>query len=62
MTAVRDIMTPVPTVISATDTVQKAASLMAANGIGAIPVCGPGGRLRSMITDRDIVVRLVAGR
>src|ERR1700683_2290315 len=60
MTAVRDIMTPVPTVLRSTDTVQKAASLMATNGIGAIPVCGTGGQLRSMITDRDIVVRLVA--
>ena len=42
------------------DTVAHAATLLARHNIGALPVCAPDGRLRGMVTDRDIVLRCVA--
>lgn len=41
-------------------TVAAAARLLAQHNIGALPVCSPDGRLRGMVTDRDIVLRCVA--
>ena len=38
-----------------------AARLMKSHNIGAVPACGKDGRLRGIITDRDIAVRCVAG-
>ena len=37
-----------------------AARLLARHNVGALPVCGPEGNLRGMVTDRDIVLRCVA--
>lgn len=37
-----------------------AARLLSQHNIGALPVCSRTGRLRGMVTDRDIVVRCVA--
>ena len=37
-----------------------AARLLSQHNIGALPVCSRDGRLRGMVTDRDIVVRCVA--
>ena len=37
-----------------------AARLLARHNVGALPVCGPDGRLRGMVTDRDIILRCVA--
>ena len=37
-----------------------AARLISRHDIGALPVCGSDGRLRGMVTDRDIVLRCVA--
>lgn len=37
-----------------------AARLLARYNVGALPVCGTDGRLRGMVTDRDIVLRCVA--
>ncbi|MEO8217167.1 MAG: CBS domain-containing protein [Acidobacteriota bacterium] len=56
---VRDVMTRNPDCLSETDGVSKAAELMVKNDCGAIPVIEDK-RLVGMITDRDIVIRLVA--
>ncbi len=40
--------------------VSAAARLMRQYNIGAVPVCDDSGRLRGMITDRDITVRCTA--
>ena len=40
--------------------VSAAARQLRRNNIGALPVCDDSGRLRGMITDRDIVVRCIA--
>ena len=37
-----------------------AARLLDRHNIGSLPVCSPGGQLRGMVTDRDIVLRCVA--
>ena len=46
--------------VAPTATVQEAASVLALAGVGAVPVCGPDGELEGVLTDRDIVVRVVA--
>jgi CBS domain-containing protein len=60
MTIARDIMAPNPTCVRASDTVHAAAKLMADLGVGALPICGEDNRLKGMITDRDIVVKVLA--
>ncbi|QJU52588.1 CBS domain-containing protein [Herbiconiux sp. KACC 21604] len=60
MTAARDIMTPDPQCAGVGQTVAEAAMLMRDLDVGALPICGDDGRLAGMITDRDIVVRVVA--
>lgn len=58
MTTAREIMTPSATYLEPTHTVADAAAQMASDDIGALPVC-EGGRLVGMLTDRDIVMRVV---
>jgi CBS domain-containing protein len=60
MTKARDIMTPGVEVIAADATIEDAARTLAENDIGVVPVCNEDRRLRAMITDRDIVVRVIA--
>lgn len=55
----KDIMTRDPKVISPTSTVQEAAKIMKDHNFGVLPVCD-GKRLSGMITDRDIVTKVVA--
>jgi CBS domain-containing protein len=57
---VSEVMTAKPQVIKGSETVLKAAELLARNNIGALPV-EQDDRLIGMLTDRDIVVRVVAG-
>ena len=44
----------------AEDTVEHAARRMASRGIGFVPVCDADGNVIGTLTDRDIVVRVVA--
>ena len=57
---VKDLMTPSPTVARPEDTASQAATLMKQEDCGAIPVVKDGGSLVGIITDRDIVIRVVA--
>jgi CBS domain-containing protein len=59
-TKARDIMTTERTCANETDTVQSAASTMQRLGVGALPICGQDNKLKGMITDRDIVIKVVA--
>ena len=59
-TKARDIMTAERTCANETDTVQSAASTMQRLGVGALPICGQDNKLKGMITDRDIVIKVVA--
>ena len=56
---IRDVMTPNPRTVSPDDTIQQAARIMQAEDTGAVPVV-EGGRVLAVVTDRDIVVRVVA--
>jgi CBS domain-containing protein len=56
---IRDVMTPNPRTVSPNDTVQTAAQVMLAEDTGAVPVVNDG-RVLALVTDRDIVVRVVA--
>jgi CBS domain-containing protein len=60
MTTARDIMTPDVTCIGEQDTVLAAAKRMADLGVGSLPICGTDQRLKGMLTDRDIVVKVLA--
>ena len=60
MKTARDIMTPGADWIDIDLTVMEAAKRMASDDIGAMPVCNGEGRLQGMITDRDIVVKVLA--
>ncbi|MEU7785214.1 CBS domain-containing protein [Amycolatopsis sp. NPDC049159] len=60
MTTARDIMTPDATCARESDTVHDAAVTLARKGVGALPICGEDDRLKGMITDRDIVVKVLA--
>jgi CBS domain-containing protein len=59
MTKARDIMTSGVDVIEAQSTVLEAARKLAKDDIGALPICD-NGTLKGMITDRDIVVKVLA--
>jgi CBS domain-containing protein len=60
MTTAREIMTPDATCVRSSDTVFDAARLMAAMSVGSLPICGEDNRLQGMLTDRDIVVKVIA--
>ena len=59
MTTARDLMTDSPDFVDAGTTVLDVAKKLAAGDYGALPVCD-GDRLTGMITDRDIVVKVLA--
>jgi CBS domain-containing protein len=42
------------------ETVTAAAKQLADLGVGAMPICGEDDRLKGMLTDRDIVVKVIA--
>ena len=60
MPTAREIMTAGATFVDADLTVAEAASRMASEDFGALPVCSSEGRLQGVITDRDIVVKVIA--
>jgi CBS domain-containing protein len=63
MTTARDLMTSDVTCIGEQDSILSAARKMAELGVGALPIAGADQRLKGMLTDRDIVVKvLAAGR
>src|SRR5258706_4482336 len=56
---VRDVMTPNPASVSEKDTIQRAAEIMKREDAGVLPVVD-GRKVIGMVTDRDIVVRVIA--
>ncbi|MGI5405129.1 CBS domain-containing protein [Streptomyces sp. CA-135486] len=59
MTTAREIMTGGAECIGAQETVLEAAKKMTELGVGALPICGTDKRLKGMLTDRDIVVKVL---
>ncbi len=60
MTKARDIMTEGVEFIAVDATAADAAQQMASQGVGALPVCRTDGHLAGMVTDRDLVVKVLA--
>jgi CBS domain-containing protein len=60
MTTAREIMTPDVTCIGEKESLADAARKMADLDVGSLPICGEDNRLKGMITDRDIVVKVLA--
>lgn len=59
MTTAREIMTADPECVRDYESVLVAAEKMAAHEVGALPICGDDDRLKGMLTDRDIVVKVL---
>jgi CBS domain-containing protein len=59
-TTARDIMTGGVECVQEDETVLDAARKMDQLGVGALPICGSDDRLKGMLTDRDIVVKVIA--
>ncbi len=57
---VRQIMNSNVVYLTPDDTAARAARLLHRHNIGMLPVCSTDGRLRGIVTDRDIAVRCVA--
>ena len=56
----RDVMSADCTCIGENDSVLDAARRLADLGVGSLPICGEDDRLKGMLTDRDIVVKVLA--
>lgn len=56
----RDVMTQAPIVLDEKDTAAAAARQMKERDVGDVLVRGADGRLRGIVTDRDLVVRCLA--
>lgn len=56
----RDIMTPDVECVGVNDTIQDAAKMLAKLNVGSMPICGDDNRLKGMLTDRDIVLKVIA--
>ena len=56
---ISDVMTPNPKTVSPDDDIRMAAQIMRDEDAGSVPVVRDG-RVVSMVTDRDIVIRAVA--
>jgi CBS domain-containing protein len=60
VTAAREIMTSDATCVGEQESVAEAARKMAKLNVGSLPICGKDNRLKGMLTDRDIVVKVLA--
>ena len=56
----RDVMTLECKCAGENDTVLDAAKRLSELNVGSMPICGEDDRLKGMITDRDIVVKVLA--
>ncbi len=60
MSAVREFMTTDARCIKENQTLADAARMMMDLDCGSLPICGDDGKLKGMVTDRDIVLKCVA--
>ncbi len=56
----REVMSGGADCVGENDTVADAAKRLADLDVGAMPICGEDERLKGMLTDRDIVVKVLA--
>jgi CBS domain-containing protein len=55
-----DIMSKNVTVIQEDETLREAAERLASDDIGVLPICDSNKQIRGVLTDRDIVVHVIA--
>jgi CBS domain-containing protein len=60
MPLVGEIMTDGCQCVGEHETVREAARKLAELHVGAMPICGDDDRLKGMVTDRDIAIKIVA--
>ncbi|MEU7316018.1 CBS domain-containing protein [Streptomyces sp. NPDC007083] len=60
MTTARDVMTPGAECVQSDETAGDAARLMARLGVGALPICGKDNKVKGVVTDRDLVTKVLA--
>ncbi len=56
----REVMSGGADCIGEKETIEAAARKLADFDVGAMPICGEDDRLKGMLTDRDIVVKVIA--
>jgi CBS domain-containing protein len=56
----RDVMSSPAECVGEKETVAEAAKKLASLDVGSMPICGEDDRLKGMLTDRDIVVKVLA--
>jgi CBS domain-containing protein len=56
----REIMSSGAECVGENESIVEAARKMASLDVGALPICGEDERLKGMLTDRDIVVKVLA--
>jgi CBS domain-containing protein len=56
----REVMTGGVECVGERDTALDAAKKLSQLGVGSMPICGEDNRLKGMLTDRDIVVKVLA--
>jgi len=61
-TLVRHVMTEAPRSLSGSMSAAEAAGIMANFDVGVVPILDDAGALAGLVTDRDIVLRVVAAR
>ncbi|MFD8545428.1 CBS domain-containing protein [Streptomyces sp. NPDC059649] len=59
MPVARDIMSPGAECIGADDNILEAARKLTSLGVGALPICGTDDKLKGVLTDRDVVVKVL---
>jgi CBS domain-containing protein len=60
VTTAREIMTGGVECIGENETLDLAAQKMKDLDVGSLPICGEDNRLKGMVTDRDIVIKVLA--
>jgi CBS domain-containing protein len=56
----RDVMSGSAECVQAKESILDAAKKLAKLDVGAMPICGEDDRLKGMLTDRDIVIKVLA--
>jgi CBS domain-containing protein len=56
----RDVMTSNCECVSENDSILDVAKQLSEKDVGSMPICGEDDRLKGMVTDRDIVVKVLA--
>ena len=60
MTTAREVMSPGAECVQTDQSASDAARLMAELGVGALPICGRDDKIKGVVTDRDLVLKVMA--